>query len=444
MTGADGGSPLRQPGFRTLWLAGILDDTVDWMLVTAIPIFIYRMTGSALTTSVAFLIGLAPGILVSPFAGVVADRCDRRLLLLVCTLLQALLVLPLLFVVSRDTLWLLYAVVGARAACAQFVLTSKNSLLPALVGPRHTAAASNLVVLNTNLGRLLGSLLGGVAVAGGLRPVVGGALLGLLLAATLIGRIPRAAPPSAPAEAAGGPVEEEPRRGALAEWREGVAVILGDRRLRVSFLSATLCAVGQGLFVVLFVVFVARTLGGSDAEIGLLRSIQGVGGIAGGAALGVLGSRVHPRPLITWGALSFALLALVLWNGPSVTTAMGVYVGLFAVIGLPGGVYFAGALGMVQQRVPPAYLGRVLGSFYTTFNGAQVLGMAAAGLLGDRLGPVPLLNAQALLYLAAGLATLLVLGVRNVPEEPLPERSAPVLPAPVPPERKELREGRAG
>ncbi|MGW7350864.1 MFS transporter [Streptomyces sp. NPDC054784] len=443
MTGGDGGSPLRHPGFRTLWLAGILDDTVDWMLVTAIPIFIYRMTGSALTTSVAFLIGLAPGILVSPFAGVVADRCDRRLLLLVCTLLQALLVLPLLFVVSRDTLWLLYAVVGARAACAQFVLTSKNSLLPALVGPRHTAAASNLVVLNTNLGRLLGSLLGGVAVAGGLRPVVGGALLGLLLAAALIGRIPRAAPPPS-AEPEGGPVEEGPRRGALAEWREGVAVILGDRRLRVSFLSATLCAVGQGLFVVLFVVFVARTLGGSDAEIGLLRSIQGVGGIAGGAALGILGSRVHPRPLITWGALSFALLALVVWNGPSVTTAMGVYVGLFAVIGLPGGVYFAGALGMVQQRVPPAYLGRVLGSFYTTFNGAQVLGMAAAGLLGDRLGPVPLLNAQALLYLAAGLATLLVLGVRNVPEEPLPERSAPALPEPVGSERKELREDRAG
>ncbi|WP_405783146.1 MFS transporter [Streptomyces sp. NBC_00859] len=420
-TGTARNSPIHHQRFRALWAAGLIDDTIDWMLVTAIPIFVYRMTGSAMTTSLAFLIELAPGVLVSPLAGVAADRLDRRKLLLGCTLLHAALVTLLLLVSSGDQLWLVYLVIAGRAVCAQFVLTSKNALLPDLVDPGQSAAASNLVVLNSNLGRLGGSLLGGIVVAGGLRPVAAASVVGLLLAAAVVSRIRRpestgtvpAEPVPPPAEAA------EPDTSGLAQvfrhWREGVAVILDDRRLRFSFLSAILCAIGQGLFVVLFVVFVAKTLHGSDAQIGLLRSVQGIGGIAGGLVLGALGTRVHPKPLITWGALGFSALALLIWNAPA-TTAFGVYIGLFAVVGLPGGIYYAGVLGMVQQRVPPGHLGRALGSFYAAFNGAQAIGMAIAGLLADRLGPVPLLNAQALLYLAAGLITLLVLGTRNAPE----------------------------
>ncbi|TDT40077.1 MFS-type transporter involved in bile tolerance (Atg22 family) [Streptomyces sp. BK208] len=476
-------SPIRNPRFRALWAAGLLDDTIDWMLVTAIPIFVYRMTESAMTTSLAFLIELAPGVLVGSLAGIAADRYDRRKLLLVCTLLHAALAALLLPVTSGDQLWLVYAVIAGRAVCAQFVLTSKNALLPDLVEPGQRAAASNLVVLNSNLGRLGGSLLGGVVVAGGLRPVAAGSVLGLLLTAGVVSRIrrPERAPVRPGPEAAatesapGGPMATSASTGSAStdsastdsastdsastgsaageraqraeatapaaaagsgrmfrHWREGVAVITDDRRLRVSFLAAILCAIGQGLFVVLFVVFVATTLHGTDAEIGLLRSIQGIGGIAGGLALGFLGTRVHPRPLITWGALSFSALALLIWNAPTVTTAFGVYVVLFAVVGLPGGVYYAGMLGMVQQRVPADHLGRALGSFYTVSNGAQAIGMALAGLLTDRLGPVPLLNAQAVLYLAAGLMALFVLGARNTPETPAtatppaPRRKAPL------------------
>ncbi|WUH95470.1 MFS transporter [Streptomyces sp. NBC_00433] len=437
-TGTARNSPIRHPRFRALWAAGLIDDTIDWMLVTAIPIFVYRMTGSAGTTSLAFLIELTPGILVGSLAGVAADRYDRKNLLLGCTLLHAALVALLLLVSPGHLLWLVYTVIAGRAVCAQFVLTSKNALLPDLVDPGQSVAASNLVVLNSNLGRLGGSLLGGIMVAGGLRPVAAASVAGLLLAAAVVSRIRR--PETTPATAPARPAPPDPStatrrpgtsrlRQVARHWREGVAVILDDRRLRFSFLSAILCAIGQGLFVVLFVVFVAKTLHGSDAQIGVLRSVQGIGGITGGLALGVLGTRVHPKPLITWGALSFSVLALLIWNAPT-TTAFGVYIGLFAVVGLPGGIYYAGILGMVQQRVPPGHLGRALGSFYTAFNGAQAIGMALAGLLADRLGPVPLLNAQALLYLAAGLTTLLVLGTRNTPEDRTAHTPPPQSPPP--------------
>lgn len=419
-------SPLRERSFRILWAAGLLDDTINWMLITAIPIFVYRLTGSALVTAVVFIIELVPGVVAGPLAGVTTDRVDRRRLLLSCSLIQAVLVSALMLVNSAETLWLLYVVIASRAACAQFVLTAKNALLPVLVGADRAAAATNLVVLNTNLGRLIGSFVGGVAVAAGLFGVAAASVVALLLTAALIGRVRvPAAAASVPSPVPSPDLPPRPgRRGpiwvrtAIRDWVEGLRVITGDRKLLFSFVSAALCSVGQGLFVVLFVVFVATVLNGSDAEIGLLRGVQGIGGIAGGLALGALGARLQPRPLLTWGALSFAVLAFVVWNAPLLDPGFGFYVGMFIAVGLPGGAYLAGVLGMVQQRVPAAYLGRAMSSCFTTLNGAQVVGMTVAGLWSDLLGPTLLLNGQAALYLVAGLITLVGVGVRNRPERP--------------------------
>jgi MFS family permease len=416
------GGVLAHRQFRRLWIAGLLDDTTDWMLVTAVPIFVYQLTDSTLITSAAFLIELIPGIVFSPLAGVAADVFDRRRLLIICALLQAALVALLLPVDSRGTLWLLYLAITFRAICTQFVLPAKNSLLPTLVDPGQAVAANSLVALNTNLGRLAGSLFGGVAVSGQrLAPVSLGALAAFLLVAgiTTLIRAPRSLASSQDKLPGQASVPDDAARSetdvsrwwvvAARHWWEGVQVIVADRQLRGTFASAALCAVGQGIFSVLFVVFVVRSLHGGDAEVGLLRGVQGIGGVVGGITLGALGRRLRPAPLITWGALSFAVIAALLWNATLVTTAIGLYAGLFMIGGIPGSAYNAGLLGLIQERVPARYLGRAVGSFYTTYNGAQAVGMAIAGVLGDQTGPIPLLNGQAALYLCAGLLTLYVL-----------------------------------
>ncbi len=68
--------PLRQPAFRSVWVAGMVSDAGDWLLFIALPIVVYRLTGSALGTSFAFLAQLAPAVLVSP-AGRAAGRPAR-------------------------------------------------------------------------------------------------------------------------------------------------------------------------------------------------------------------------------------------------------------------------------------------------------------------------------------------------------------------------------
>ncbi|MGH3610629.1 MAG: MFS transporter, partial [Pseudonocardiaceae bacterium] len=69
---------LAVPQFRSLWWAGLISDAGDWMLLVALPIVVYGLTGSALGTAAAFLAELLPGALLSPVGGWLADRLDRR------------------------------------------------------------------------------------------------------------------------------------------------------------------------------------------------------------------------------------------------------------------------------------------------------------------------------------------------------------------------------
>jgi MFS family permease len=97
-------STLRSANFRRLWLAGLISDTGDWLLFIALPVVVYNLTGSAFSTSVAFLFELAPAVVLAPVAGHLADRWDHRKLLRGLSLLQALGLLPLLAVHTRGDL----------------------------------------------------------------------------------------------------------------------------------------------------------------------------------------------------------------------------------------------------------------------------------------------------------------------------------------------------
>src|SRR6185437_1135088 len=92
---------LSRPGFRRLWTSGAVSETGDWLLLIALPVYV-----PTLTTSTVFLLELAGALAASPLAGVLADRWDRRRLLIGASLTQAALLLPLLAVDGRGTLWI--------------------------------------------------------------------------------------------------------------------------------------------------------------------------------------------------------------------------------------------------------------------------------------------------------------------------------------------------
>jgi MFS family permease len=417
---------LAQPDFRSLWLAGLVSDAGDWMLLVALPIVVYSLTGSALGTSFAFLAELAPGVLLAPVAGKLADLVDRRSLMLAVTLLQAAALLPLLLVHGHSGLGLLYGVIVAQAVLSTFFDPAKTALLPTLLPAEELVSGNSLVALNNGLGRLAGGPLGGLLLAAGdLRAIVVADAVSFLVAAWLIARLPgtsarlpgtSARLPGTSARLPGTiarlpgttprPVRAPAAQSDAVPSPRGFLAALRGREIRLGLLVTFVADIAQGIFVVLFIVFVARRLHGGSGEIGLLRGIQAVGAIGAGLVLSFAGRSGSPARLIAGAALAFGLIDLAVWNAPALTTAVPVYIALFIVVGAPGIVMETGLISFLQVSSAEAERGRVFGALTLVSNAGQAAGMLAAGILAGPIGLMPMLNAQGCLYLAAGLLAM--------------------------------------
>ena len=400
---------LRRRDFGLLWAGGLISETGDWFLLVGLPVWVLQVTGSSLVTATVFLVGLLPGLVVGPLAGVLVDRWDRRRTLVAVSLAQAAFLLPLLAVDGRHRLWVVYLVMAAEAALAQLNDPARNALVPTLVARDDLVGANALIGLNANLARLAGSPLGGLLVElAGLPGLVIGDAVSFLLGAALLGLVRRPSPaePAEPREVSTAPAPP----GVVGEWVDGLRVTLGDRGLRWGLVVNGLAAVAQGIFTVLFVLFVTRELGGDGADVGLLRGVQAIGGLLGGVVVVGLARRLEPGRLLGVSLLVFAVIDLAMWNGPLVTTSQWLYLGLFVAAGIPGIGFLTGLTALVQERTDEAYLGRVFATYYGSFNGLMAVGMLLAGLLGDPVGVVPVLNGQAGLYLLAGVVAVATLG----------------------------------
>jgi MFS family permease len=400
---------LRRRDFGLLWAGGLISETGDWFLLVGLPVWVLKATGSSLVTATVFLVGLLPGLFVGPLAGVLVDRWDRRRTLVAVSLAQAAFLLPLLAVDGRDRLWLVYLVMAAEATLAQLNDPARNALVPTLVPGDDLVGANALIGLNGNLARLAGSPLGGLLVElSGLSGLVIGDAVSFLLGAALLALVRPPSPTPVPSDP---PLPSRGHQGrVVGEWVDGLRVTLGDRGLRWGLVVNGLAAVAQGIFTVLFVLFVTRVLGGDGADVGLLRGVQAIGGLLGGVVVVGLASRLEPGRLLGVSLLVFAAVDLAIWNGPALTTGEWLYLGLFVAAGIPGIGVLTGLTALVQERTGDAYLGRVFATYYGSFNGLMALGMLLAGLLGDAVGVVPVLNGQAGLYLLAGVVALATLG----------------------------------
>src|SRR6185436_4822693 len=123
---------LRQRNFALLWFAGLISMIGDWMLFIALPIHTYRLTHSSLATGIMFIAGTVPRIFIGSVAGVFVDRWDRRQTMVVADLSRVFLLLLLLFVLSSESLWIVYVVAFLQATISQFFGPAENALLPQL------------------------------------------------------------------------------------------------------------------------------------------------------------------------------------------------------------------------------------------------------------------------------------------------------------------------
>jgi MFS family permease len=266
-------------------------------------------------------------------------------------------------------------------------------------------AANSLNSLNNNLARLIGPALGGTAAALiGLAGVAlldtGSFVIAALLIALISGRHTAAQDSQAPASRSG------PWMRVWHEWLAGMRLISSKRALKIIFGLLAITSLGEGVFGVLFVVFVNRILGGGAAEIGYLMSAQAVGGLLGGLLVGWLGARVPPARLIGIPTILFGAIDLAIFNYPRFFPGFLPVLALFVLVGVPGIFKVTGMNTLLQISVDDAFRGRVFGAFGMVASLMALIGLTLAGLIGDRVGVITVLNIQGAVYILAGLMVL--------------------------------------
>lgn len=395
---------LRRQNFALLWAAGAISVLGDWVLFSALPFYVYTLTGSALATGTMFMAQAVPRVLLGSVAGVFVDRWDRQRTLVIADLARAALVLLLLLVRTPDEVWLVYLVGAAQSSIGQFFRPARGALVPHLVPREQLLAANALNGVADNVTRLIGPLAGGaLAGAFGVGSVVVADSASFFASGLLLWRLAVPAggrpPPTVVPTAAG---LSAAWTGAWRDWRAGLLLVRGDRFLRTLLLAIGTFTVGQGVLDVVFVPFVKDLWRGDARTFGLVVSAQGLGGLAGGLVIGATARRVPPAWVLVASLAALGGLGLVMFN--TVTLTLGLP--LMTLFGLAATGLFVSLGTLLQARVDDRFRGRVLGTFATTQALLVLVGMAVASALGTRLGVGVLVNAAAGIFVIAALAAV--------------------------------------
>jgi predicted MFS family arabinose efflux permease len=430
-----------------VWTAGLVSMAGDWMLKISLPILVFERTGSVTATSAVVIANGLPTLLFGGVAGVFVDRWDRRRVMVLASLAQALAVVPLVAVEGAGTVWIVYAVTFVVASLGQFFQPAEGALLPALVEPDELVAANSLNAVNNNLARLAGPAVGGVVAAwAGLAAVALVDAATFLVAVVLLALVPgryRAGNGAGAASSPGAVDAGSARTGRLRSARagarqaagsvfrelvDGMVTIRRSRVLRVLIATFTLTSIGEGLMGALFAVYVKEGLRGGVAEVGWLMSAQAVGGIVGGLCGGWFGRRFSPVRLIAVGSVVFGCLDLMLFVYPLAWTVFWPAVVLIVMVGIPAVIYGSSVMALVQSAVPDEFRGRVFAAMGTSMGLAAMVGAGLGAAFGDRLGAMVMLIVQGAGYVVAGIVVGILLGGRK--DESLGATSAPAADAP--------------
>lgn len=151
--------------FRHLWLSQVISQLGDWFNLIASAALVAQLSGAGLAISGLFIARLLPPFVLGPVVGVVADRFDRRKILIISDLLRAVIVLGFLLVRTPQDIWLLYALTILQLSISAFFEPTRAAMLPAIVDYRDLVTANALSSITWSTMLALGAALGGLATA---------------------------------------------------------------------------------------------------------------------------------------------------------------------------------------------------------------------------------------------------------------------------------------
>jgi MFS family permease len=385
---------LRPGAFRRYIIGSIISDTGTWMQVMAQNWVVSTLTDKAIVLGLVNLAAGLPTLALTMYGGSVADRFDKRKILVYTNAAQIVLalVLAVLVMTNRIAIWHVIVLAAFLGVCIAFEMPAISALVPELVRRDQIGAAVALDRSVFHGSRLIGPSLAGQLVTkfGAASAIFANAVsfLGLIIAILTLPPRPK-----------GTKEEEEQRQSGIMD---GFRYVKSDRImvLMIALIALTTIFVFPVLSVML-PLYVRNILFLGPDRMGYLMAISGTGSLAG--SLGFLSiAREHRFQFMTANAIAVAcsLFCMSLSRSFWLTAgAMG-----FLAIGLS--MNFALANTIVQERAPSPLRGRISAVFGLSFFGLMpIAGLGVTGL-SDLIGMRPALGIAAVIF---GIGAFIVL-----------------------------------
>ena len=390
---------LRNGPLTRLLVGEFVSSIGDWLYLVAILILVYQVTEDPFILGLVGAARVLPYLVLSIPAGIVADRFDRRLILLSTDVARGLLMLVIAAIVFLDgPIWLVIALAIGGTCFATFFGPAIGAYLPNLVEDEDQLGPANSAWSTLdNLAFMIGPAVAGILIA------IGGLVVAFLLNAAsfaVIAVVLWGLPRNRPADD-GAPVDTE--AGAASEPLTPVAApVLGPALLVPVAGLAIIDIVGSiagGGLSVLTVIIATTSLGGGEEATGFLNAGIGLGGFIGALVAGALVLRPSLVPVLVGGSVLLAIGLAGLGYAP----ALGVAIVAIAVASIGALVIEVTSTTIFQRVVPDVIRGRALGILGTISTVAFATGSFLLPVASGQFGTGPVLLATGIAVAVAGV-----------------------------------------
>ena len=399
-----GDSIFASRSFRQYYIGQAFSYLGDGLRLLAVPLLVYYLTHSALSTGISLVLEVAPFAFFGPIAGSFADRLDRRKLMIGCDFVRfaVMATFAIMYATHTLTLTMVYGGLVIISIAASFFLGGQAPSIPYLLGRERTTEAVSALVAAESATNLV-------------TPVIGGALfslLGPLPALTMnaftygISQISLSRVPTlGPDERNGAPSPRE----LINDVAEGFRFLMRDVPMRtMSFLSLAMNAFGFGGYAIL-IPYLKRQFAASDHQVGFFLGISAAGAIAGSLFAGKTAKR-WPFGRALMCAMLFDALIFIPF-----LFASNLYVAalFWALANMAANFEISQIIGWRLRITPEHMVGRVVGAVRLVVLLGMVPAVIGLGYVADHVGAHVAMTISALGYLAIALVGALMPVVRN-------------------------------
>ncbi len=405
-------SILANRDFRFLWFAQITSQLGDKFYMFAILVLTFGISGRYTHNALLFFAYTVPSVFFSPFAGVYADRHDKKRLMLWTNLARGGLVLliPLtqLLPYFRQVTWHLLVITFLFAAVGQIFAPAEAASIPALVSRAELISATSLFTSTVMLTLVTGIPLATIAVRlfGNIAPYFGATLL-LLVAALFVYAI------RAGLRARGSGIV--PAQGIFSELAQGLGFLRRSPLARFAFVQLTLTISVLFAIFILAPGYMRTVLGRTPNDAYMILVPAAVGMLLAAVALGQYGKAWPKEVVLLWSLVANGLTLLALGTLSFFLAEFHVSETLVLLplgFGFLGGLEFGAllipALTVLQEATTPEVRGRIFGATFTVVNAAILIPLLVAGELADLFGVSQVVAGMGAIVLAAGVGAFLL------------------------------------